>query len=436
MSHHRRPPAEPRLAGTYAWYVMLLLLLCQTLSSLDGKLPFILVEALKRDLSLSDTQIGVITGPAFSLTYAIFALPIARLSDRRARKYVIAGAILIWSLFTAAGAFATGFATFAVSRVGVALGEAALLPAAHSLVAAYMPVRVRPRAMAMIAIGVALGGYAALAAGGWINDNYGWRSGLRLVGLAGAVLAALVVVTMKEPKREIDEARHDLPSGDIRSLLANPGVRNILIGGALLGLTSSAFASWGPAYVIRSYHLSTTQVGVSFGLVTGVVSIIGIISGGFLNSLVKSKGFAGSLRLLAIALVVSTLLQCVSLLTDNYVLFLALTGVTVLLLGLYFAPTFAAVQSLVNPNARSFAAAGALFAINGIGMASGAFLVGFLSDTLAPHFGKNALRLALLIAILPRLWSAFHYARAASAIRKTAQHNSASSVGPLNEQLS
>jgi predicted MFS family arabinose efflux permease len=228
--HHRRPPAALQPAGTYAWYIMLLLLLCQALSSLDARLPFILVEALKHDLSLSDTQIGVITGPAFSLTYAIFALPIARLSDRRARKYVIAAAIVIWSVFTAAGALTAGFATFAISRVGVALGEAALVPAAHSLVAAYMPVRIRPRAIAMIAIGVSLGAYAALAAGGWINDNYGWRPALRLVGVVGGVLVILVLATLKEPKRESDAARHNLPSGNIRSLLADPGMRNILIG--------------------------------------------------------------------------------------------------------------------------------------------------------------------------------------------------------------
>src|SRR5688572_13654583 len=114
-------------ASAYSWYVVFALFLCQVLAAVDTKLPFILVEALKRDLDLSDTQIGLITGPAFALSYAIFAIPIAKLSDAKNRTVIISTAIILWSAFTAYGAFAKNFATFALSRVGVAFGEAALL---------------------------------------------------------------------------------------------------------------------------------------------------------------------------------------------------------------------------------------------------------------------------------------------------------------------
>ena len=122
-------------SSIYGWYVVGMLMLCQTLAALDSKLPFILVESLKRDLLLSDTQIGLITGPAFSLTYAISAIPIAKLSDRGSRVRIISGAIVVWSALTALGGAAQGMKTLLLSRIGVAVGEAALTPAAHSVIA-------------------------------------------------------------------------------------------------------------------------------------------------------------------------------------------------------------------------------------------------------------------------------------------------------------
>src|SRR3546814_19122055 len=105
---------------------------------MDAKLPFILVEALKRDLDLSDSQLGLITGPAFSLSYALFAIPISKLSDAKNRVVIISSAIVVWSAFTAFGGLAKNFVTFGFSRIGVALGEAALTPAAHSLISNYV----------------------------------------------------------------------------------------------------------------------------------------------------------------------------------------------------------------------------------------------------------------------------------------------------------
>lgn len=406
--------------GFYGWYVTVVLMLCQALSSLDMKLPFILVEALKADLKLSDTQIGLITGPAFSLTYAIAALPIAKISDRHVRTRVIAVAIIVWSACTALGGFARGFAMFGLSRVGVAMGEAALMPAAHSIIAGYTTPASRPKAMAIYALGAAIGGITALVAGGLIADTYGWRWTLYPVGAFGILLAILVVTTIKEPERKADiGASKDLPKGDLKSILGNSAIRNIILGGTLMGLSSGAFDRWAPAYIMRTFDLSATETGATFGGLAGLTGISGLLLGGFVGSWLAKRRQGDTFRMLAIAFVFATIIQFAALLANSYILFLALSAASILFVAFYFAPTYAAAQSLSDPSARSFTAAVTLFAINGIGIASGAFLVGLLSDLFRSAAGEDSLRWSLLTLTFLKFLAAWHYFLAARAMDRT-----------------
>lgn len=393
----------------YGWYVVTVLMLCQTLGALDSKLPFILVESLKRDLLLSDTQIGLITGPAFSLTYAISAIPISKLSDRGVRVHVIAGAIVVWSALTAAGGFAQGMRTLLLSRIGVAVGEAALTPAAHSIIADYTDKASRPKAIAVYSLGLAVGTFLALSLGGYLSDRFGWRTTLFFTGASGIVLSVLVFATVREPKREQATGTRGLPKGDIRSLLRNPAVRNLMLGGAVLGISSGALGSWAPAYVMRTFHLSAAETGASFGAVAGAVAILGILCGGFIGGWLAQREPRQAFNLLALSFVVAMIAQIGSLLTSNYPLFIALTGLSIFLVAFYLAPTYATIQSTVHPSARSFAAAVTLFCISGVGMASGAFVCGALSDLFQPYYGADSLKMALLILSVFKLWGAVHY---------------------------
>ena len=393
----------------YGWYVVTVLMLCQMLASLDAKLPFILVESLKRDLMLSDTQIGLITGPAFSLTYAITAIPIAKLSDRGVRVHIIAGAIVLWSSLTALGGFAQGMKSLLLSRIGVAVGEAALTPAAHSIIADYTDRGSRPKAIAIYSLGLAIGTFLALSLGGYLNDRFGWRTTLFITGASGLVMSALVLATVREPKREQASGQRGLPKGDFLSLLRNKPVRNLMLGGAILGISSGALGSWAPAYVMRTFHLSATETGASFGAVAGGVAILGILCGGFIGGWLAQRQPRNAFYLLALSFIVAMVAQIGSLLTSNYPLFMILTAISIFLVAFYLAPTYATIQSAVDPSARSFAAAVTLFSISGVGLASGAFVCGVLSDLLEPHYGANSLKIALLILSFFKLWSALHY---------------------------
>lgn len=401
----------------YAWYVTFVLTACYTLSFVDSKIPFILVQLIKKDLSLTDTEMGILAGPAFSLTYALCTIPLARLSDRFTRKYIIAGAVTLWSAFTASCGFAHSFGLFMLGRSGVAFGEAALTPAAHSIIADYFPEKQRAKVIAIYFSGIAIGGFLALSLGGFLADRYGWRSAMYAVGTAGLMLSLLMLATVREPAREQKSPAKRLSEGSLVALFAHPAIRNTIIGGTLLGMSFSAVGAWSPAYIMRTYGMSASTTGASLGALSGIVALVGTLAGGFLASWFARKDVRYGHRFLAIAFAVSAPLNILSFFMHSYPLFLALNATAMLLVITYPGPTYATVQSLVQPGARSFAAAVTLFCIQGLGIAFGAFFTGFLSDRLAGLFGHDSLRWSIAAMSLMSLWSAVHYWKASSYLR-------------------
>lgn len=406
------PPSIPEKSRAYAWYVVFVLFLCQVLSSIDSNLPSILVEDLKSDLGLSDSQIGLITGPAFAMTYAIAAIPIAKLADARNRTMIISFAIVVWSAFTAAGGAAKNFGVLALSRVGVAIGEAGLTPSAHSMISDYHNEASRSSVMGVYHLGLPLGTFAALALGGYLADELGWRSTFYLVGVSGLVVAALVFFTVREPERRPSALSLSLPKGNLKALFGDAVVRNIVLGGMLFGLSTSGLGNWAPAYIMRSFGLTATEVGTTFGAALGIAGTVGILGGGVLGAILTKRGIHFALNALAIALFITIFTQTGALLLNHYAGFLGLMVVTILLSSLYLAPTFATVQSLVDTRARAFASAVTLFAVGGIGMGLGALITGIISDMLQPTLGNESLRWALILSGVFKFGAVFHYWRA------------------------
>jgi predicted MFS family arabinose efflux permease len=401
--------ARTHQSVAYAWYVTFILTACYTLSFMDSKLPFILVQLIKKDLSLTDTEMGILAGPAFSLTYAICTIPLAKLSDRLTRKYIIAGAVTIWSAFTASCGMAHAFASFMFGRVGVAFGESALTPAAHSMIADYFPERERAKVIAIYFSGIAVGSFLALSAGGFLADRYGWRSTMYAVGATGVALALLMLTTVREPVREQKDAARKRSEGNIVALFANPAIRNTIIGGTILGIAGGSHSAWTPAYIMRTFGLSASATGASYGVLTGVVALTGTLLGGFLASWLSGKDIRYGHRLLAVAFLMAAPCMVIALCVDSYSLFMLFSAMAGLLLVAYPGPTYATIQSLVEPGSRSFAAAVTLFCIQGIGLALGAFLTGWLSDKFAGQYGANSLRWSMIVMSLASVWAAFHY---------------------------
>lgn len=405
-------------AGAGAWYALLLLTACHIVAAADARLPLILVQSIKADLGLSDTEIGLIIGPAFSITYAIAAIPIARLSDRYARKYIMGVAISVWSLFTAAAGTATGFATMLMARTGLAVGESALIPASHSIIADSFAPQFRARAIAVFSTGVPIGAFLALALGGYINDRYGWRIAMFSVGASGLLLAFLLLLTLREPARKVPIGAEaaGAQKKSIRSLFADPVIRHTIFGGTILCVAHGTIA-WMPAYMLRAFEMSASQVGASFGAVAGLAGLVGVVAGGVINDLLARRDARHAFRWLAGAFVLGALLKALALLTPSLPAFLLLIAISTLLLTFYPGPTYAMIQSRVGTESRSFASAVTLFCLQGLGISFGGFLTGWLSDHLP--FGGDAerLRWAIVIVALFSIWSAFHYVWATRYLR-------------------
>ena len=185
----------------YVRYVLGLLFVVNVFNFIDRQILAILLEPIKEDLGVSDSAMGFLTGVAFALFYTAAGIPIARRADRGSRRTVIAVGLAIWSAMTAASGLARTFAQLAAARLGVGIGEAACTPPAHSLLADYFPRERRSTALAIYGMGVHVGILFGFVIGGWVNEAFGWRAALYVVGLPGLLLAVLVALTVREPIR-------------------------------------------------------------------------------------------------------------------------------------------------------------------------------------------------------------------------------------------
>lgn len=418
-------PAPEQRPTAYHWYVAVVLMFAYTLSFIDRKLPFILVESIKRDLSLSDTQIGLLTGAMFALVYSTVAIPIAAFSDRNSRKNVIALAIFVWSGLTALGGFAQNFWQLAGSRIGVAVGEAACTPAAHSIIAGTFTTRYRARALGLYFVGSQIGIVLGLALGGWINQLANWRVAMFLLGIPGAILAIVVFFTIKEPLRPTQPASSPAPAATVGArngasfgeaigiLLRQPTFVHLMIAALLASFTSGAVQAFTPAYLIRTFHLTSSQVGLSYGLTMGAAGATGALLGGYLGDRLRQRSPRSALRFVGLAMLVAAPCMVMAFLTGSYSIFLLLIFVTNVCHMSYAGPGFATIQSLVEPRMHAFASAVYLFALSGIGLSLGPLVVGALSDWQASLGSTNSLRWALLAVLAPSALSSIFYFLAA-----------------------
>ena len=212
--------SDPRFERN-ARFGLAMLFVVALFNYIDRSIISILQEPLKADLHLSDTQLGALTGLSFALLYTTLALPIARLADRVNRKRLIAAALAIWSTATGCCGLANSFGVLVLFRMGVAFGEAGVVPASHSMISDYFPPRKRGTALALWGLSNPFGTMLGFAAGGWITAAMSWRQAFLVFGVLGVALAP-VVLLMKEPRRggtdpvqPLDEAEGPLPFGEV-----------------------------------------------------------------------------------------------------------------------------------------------------------------------------------------------------------------------------
>ncbi len=403
-------------------YALGVLVVVYTFNFIDRQILSILLEPIKQDLGLSDSALGMLTGFAFALFYATLGIPIARFADRSNRRNLIAWALAIWSAMTAVSGLAQNFWHLLLARIGVGVGEAGCSPPAHSMLADYFPTENRATALGIYSLGIPFGILFGFIAGGWLNEFFGWRVAFFIVGVPGLLLAILVRFTLREPPRGMAEGRvadEEQPTimETFRFLWSKRSFRHMAVGGGLTAFVGYGVITWVPSFLIRSYGMSTGDVGTYLGLILGIPGGIGIALGGYLADRYGSRDTRWYLWIVSVALIASTPLFFGVYLSSTAFASLMFLILPILLGNFYQATTFSQTQGLVSLRMRSVAAAVLLFILNMIGLGAGPQAVGILSDILQPSYGDESLRYALLTLSTVHIWAAYHYYQAGKSLK-------------------
>lgn len=408
--------AQQTWSPWYLRYVMLMAFLIVTVSLMDRYVVSILMEQIKADLSLTDTQLGWLVGPAFVTVHILCQLPLARIADRSSRTTMIALAMVLWSFFTIAAGFTKTFVQLFITRMGVGITEAASGPPLAALLSDYFGPKNRGLAMAMLPIGGTAGIGAGMLVGGIVGQEYGWRTALIVAGIPGVILALIMWLTIKEPRR----GSYDSESGTsqqppffetFRILAANRSYCWLIVGASLAMLNGLGRGSWEPVFLMRVYELSQAKAGMIFFIITPLPAIVGGICGGLLLDRLCRRDARWYMWLPAAAILISLPLLVAFLLwpEDHKVggipigLILSFVGSVI---GGAAAPAFIATgQSLVNSSMRATSHAVWSMVANLIGMGIGPLLAGWLSTQFAPAYGHESIRYALVLVTLVGLFA-------------------------------
>lgn len=403
-----------------------LLFLVSLFNYMDRYVLSVLLPAIREDLGLSDTSLGAI-GTAFTLSYVLMGLPLARLADRYSRKNIICAALTTWSVMTAACGVAQNFVQLAVARVLVGAGEAGATPPSHSLIADYFPLSKRGKAIAVFSVGAPIGLMIGFVVAGWITEHYSWRIAFLSLGLPGLLLALLVYTKLVEPDRgQSDEAEalaasDPLPSyaQSLRILLSSPAYRHLSIATGLYTVVYLGVVGWLPSYFVRSFDMAISEVGFWLAMSLGVSQLLGmLLSGGLTDRLViRDVRWYG--RIPALAMFLSTPLFVIVFFAES-ALVSTLALFPAFMIGVFQGPaSLAAIQGLAHIRMRATAVAMFFLIVNIIGGTIGPLFTGWLSDQLVASFGDDSLRIALVIvSIVFGVWAGLHYALSCRSLAK------------------
>jgi predicted MFS family arabinose efflux permease len=420
-AHHPNNPYATRRAS---WYALVLLTIVYSFNFIDRQLLAILQEAIKADLDLSDSQLGLLTGFAFAIFYVTAGLPIARWADRGNRRNIVSLSLFIWSFMTAVSGFVQNFGQLLMARIGVGVGEAGGSPPSHSIISDIFPPQRRATAIGFYSMGVSIGILFGFLAGGWLNEFFGWRMAFMVVGIPGVVLAIILRFTMAEPIRGLHDGgtstEGPVPLGEVMRVLASrPTFWHIALGAGLNAFCGYATANWTASFMIRSYSMSTGELGTWLSMIIGVGGAIGVFLGGFLADRMASSDQRWYVWLPSLCGFAIVPFMISIYLVDGAYLALTLSIIPGLLFQVYLGNTIATTHAIVGPRMRATASALLFLVLNIIGLGAGPWVVGVLSDLLAPSLGTESLRYAMLYALPPVMaWSATHYWLAGKTIRE------------------
>lgn len=398
-----------KAGSRYRYLVVWILAVVYTLNFLDRQILSILAEPIRKELKLTDTELGMLGGIAFAAFYTFCGIPVGWLADRVKRIWIMSAACGLWSLFTMGCGAAMNFTQLAIMRMGVGVGEAGGSPPSYSLISDYFPPRERGVGLAIYSLGVPMGSMLGSAIGGWIAANYGWRMAFYWVGAPGLLMALILFLVVREPKRggldpliEGQEAHEPPPPllVAVGAYFANRTLLLVAVSSALSAFVGYAGLAWNPPFLMRVKHMSLTEVAAYYSLVLGVAGLIGTFLAGWLADKLGRLDRRWYAWIPAIAFTITIPFWLLILWAPTWQLTLVFIAVPALLNNMYLAPALAVVQNAVPPARRTISGATLLFVLNLVGLGGGPVFVGRISDLAKPVYGDHSLAVGFA-ALIP-----------------------------------
>lgn len=394
----------------YEWYVVILCMVAYIFSFVDRQILALMIEPIKADLQLTDTQFSLLHGLAFSLFYAFMGMPIAYLADRFSRPRIIALGVIFWSIATAACGLSRNFVQMFLARIGVGVGEAALSPSAYSMFSDMFPKEKLGRAVGIYSIGSFVGGGVAFLVGGYViamlkdaqtievaflGAMKAWQLAFFIVGLPGVIVGLLIWLTVRDPQRK--GAQLDA-GGKVRKVRLTDGLRFIgrhratfachYLGFSFYAMALYCMLSWTPALYIRKFGMSPEQAGFMLGSILLLANTTGVVFGGWLTDHLAKRGRSDAAMRTGVIGAVGMIVPA-ALYSQVDQLWLS---VTLLVPAMFFAsfpmPASTAAMQILSPNqVRAQVSAVFLLISNLLALGLGTTLVALITDR---YFGVPA----------------------------------------------
>jgi predicted MFS family arabinose efflux permease len=443
---------KPRFGGAYRAWLLFLTVCVGAFGFIDRIVISTLGEAIKRDLELTDFQLGILGGLSFAILYSTIGLPIARLAERKSRINIISASIALFSAATVLCGMAASFWHLFLLRVGVGIGEAGVQAPVVSLLTDHFRRERRGTVMTIMKLGSPVGSVVGALAAGWIGTQYGWRAAIISIAAPGIIIAILFRLTLREPPRGMSdpeaERQHGEPppfSAVMNMMGARPEFRQMLIALSLVTMALFGSGAFYSPFFMRAHGLTLSEIGVYYAVQSGIAATVGFAIGGIGVDFISKRGAKWYALLPAIGVGLSVPFNLVgySVADPRLALVFLITGA--ILIFFHNVPTLVAFQNMVGPKMRATAAFVFFFVTTMVGVGLGPAVIGFVSDLYAnavftqgdfsqlcpggqAAHGSLALqkacsaasitgiRYALLSATALAAWSSVHYYLASRAI--------------------
>ncbi|MBL8552115.1 MAG: MFS transporter [Hyphomonadaceae bacterium] len=397
------PEEAPAQIPLHAYYALALLCVINALNFLDRSALALVLPQLKRELQLSDTVLGLISGLPFAVCYALCAIPAAWIADNWSRRRLITLGLAFWSACTMASAAVTSGVQLAAARFLLGAGESTGLPASASMIADLFTLRQRAIGFAALAASPYLGVLVGFPMIGWVTDQYGWRAAFVAAGAPGLVLALLFYLTVREPLRRTTRgASADAASPPLREtfvyLMRTPSYPWVVIGGALSAANFGSMFSWGPTYMTRVLDLGPQEIGHYFGAMRGLAGLAGaLVAGALVAMLIKKHPLwqVWAPMLMALILFPS---DAVFLFSTDPLVWQAALAFSAFLVAAIVATGYLLYVNIAPARMRATATALYLLVASLTGLTAGPLIVGVLNDLLVAQYGDAAIRYSMLAA--------------------------------------